>query len=289
MVRPNGSKGDRSGGSVSPLGSILALAGGAVALPLGGLAEGDIIVNGGGSQSLNGDLVSWTGSGHQRSVSVDTNFGGLLGTNGGFRIQTRATNYGAASFGNFVGVGVAWHGTGSGQFARSIVYGQDAAHLFQKDAPGDFSQHGNFANINLGFLVGGYFSNVGNPAFNSPSKYLMFNFSGTGGTYYGWIEIMSMTGSGPTNNYSVTLGDWAYSNVANTPILAGETGSAAVPEVDPAGAAGALALAAGVLGLLERRRKAATEAMGGALVAGASGLRRYRRERAASASPATSA
>ncbi|MFM8222198.1 MAG: hypothetical protein ACKOJF_25075, partial [Planctomycetaceae bacterium] len=131
-------------------------------------------------------------------MSVDTNFGGLLGTNGGFRIRTRATNYGAASFGNFVGGGVVWHGTGSGEFARSIVYGQDAAHLFPKNAPGDFSQHGNFANINLGFQVGGYFSNAGNSAFNSPSKYVMFNFSGTGGTYYGWIEIKSMTGSGPS-------------------------------------------------------------------------------------------
>ena len=91
------------------------------------------------------------------------------------------------------------------------------------------------------------------------------------------------------NTDSLKLRVWAYSNVANTPILAGERDSAPVPEVDPAGAAGALALAAGALCLLERRRKAASEAMGGALVAGASGLRRYRRERAGVATAAVTA
>jgi hypothetical protein len=113
--------------------------------------------------------------------------------------------------------------------------------------------------VNLGTRFGG---NYGNAAFSGPpSKYLLFSFDNSGTTNYGWIELKATTigVSGGISAYSATLGDWAYDD-SGVKILAGQT--AAVPE--PA---------------------TATLAMGGALVAGAAGLRRWRKQRAGRVAP----
>jgi hypothetical protein len=99
---------------------------------------------------------------------------------------------------------------------------------------------------------------LGNSAFSGQSKYLLFDFNNSGTTNYGWLEIKALTtgvvGEGQSN-YSATLGTLAYDNSGAT-ITAGQT--VPVPEPSSAGLA-----------------------MGGALVAGAAGLRRWRKDRAA--------
>lgn len=116
-------------------------------------------------------------------------------------------------------------------------------------------------------------------------KYLLFRFmnSDTTAVNYGWIHLVSATRTvGDKTGMSVTIDGWAYRDDGQ-PIGAGQIQQAptSIPEIDPHAATSAAALAAGALSLLERRRlRGAGEAMGGALVSGAAGLRRWRRERA---------
>ena len=124
-------------------------------------------------------------------------------------------------------------------------------------------------------------------SFPGPGKYLLFKFTdGGSGFNYGWIHLSSGTSDpGNPSAMSVTIDGWAY-RTGGLPIGAGQThlSPSAVPEIDPASATGALAAAAGALSLLEqRRRRGAGEAMGGALVSGAAGLRRWRTARGSAA------
>lgn len=148
------------------------------------------------------------------------------------------------------------------------TYGENQAYLAPFSAT---VARGNgaaaFGNVNLGsvYSQGLGFLDIGNAAFTGPpSKYLLFSFTNTdtSQTNYGWIELTATaTGFSSTSQYSATLGDWAYDNSGAT-ILAGQT----VPVPEPATAA---------------------LAMGGALVAGAAGLRRWRKQRAAEAQAGT--
>lgn len=130
---------------------------------------------------------------------------------------------------------------------------------------------------------------VGPGGFND--KYLFFTFTNSadsGLTDYGWIRLSATRTVGVGAAMSVTIESWAY-RTGGLPIGAGQT-QVTVPEIDPASASGALAAAAGALALLEqRRRRAAGEAMGGALVSGAAGLRRWRKTRAEAARPSAPA
>jgi hypothetical protein len=230
--------------------SILALAGGAAAVPLVEAPADAAIIS---SSSLSGTVISWN---QTPSVTVNS-----LPGSGGFKISTRATANGGPSNSGFVGVFIAWEGDGNGKFQRggSGIY---PAYLAPKDFPvnaGAFTRPAAFANVNLGNLSSGGFSNSGNAAFSGSSKYLLFQFTNLSTTNFGWIELTNAT-TGVTgalkSAYSVTLGQWAYDD-SGAPILAGQE-VAPVPE--PA---------------------TATLAMGGALVAGAAGLRRWRKQRAA--------
>ncbi len=122
------------------------------------------------------------------------------------------------------------------------------------------------------------FKGVGPGPFND--KYLLFKFMNTEASVnmlnYGWVHLVSATETlGDQSAMTVTFDAWAYQD-NGTPIGAGEI-DAPVPEIDPSGLGSAAALLVGALGLLEQRKRAASEAMGGALVAGAEGLRRWRR------------
>jgi hypothetical protein len=243
--------------------SILALAGGAAALPLAeSPVDAAIIVD----SSLSGTVIGWnTGAGQTRTVSRS------LPGGGGFTINTRATASGKGSISPFgdpwFGVVAAWNGAGTGVFQRAaITVGTNAAYLAPLSATVSAGvASAAFANVNFGFDSGGAAVDSGNAAFSGSSKYLLFSFDNSGTTNYGWIELTAtttgLTGSGTpyVSLYSATLGDWAYDD-SGVPILAGQT--AAVPE--PA---------------------TATLAMGGALVAGAAGLRRWRKQRAGRVAP----
>lgn len=238
-----------------PVRSILALAAGATAAPLTDSADAAIIVD----SSLNGTVIGWnTGAGQTRSVTRSLPVGG-------FTINTRATvSGGGSTSGNKVGVVAAWAGAGNGLFRRGGS-GSNPAFLAAYGATMNAGAGAAaVANVNLGFLSGGSGYNLGNPGFlGPPSKYLLFNFDNAGTTNYGWIEITSsVTGfSGTVSAYSATLGDWAYDD-SGAQITAGQV--PVVPE--PSSAA---------------------LAMGGALVAGAEGLRRWRKQRAAAAGGTT--
>ena len=73
---------------------------------------------------------------------------------------------------------------------------------------------------------------------------------GAGGFTYGWTEFY-LQQQGPIA--AITFIQQAFQNTSGVGIAVG-----AVPEIDPAGFGSALALALGVLGMIERRRQQAT-------------------------------
>ena len=65
---------------------------------------------------------------------------------------------------------------------------------------------------------------------------------------YGWMEAT-------WNGTDFQFYSAAYENVVGTSIVAGDTGSVAVPEIDPNGLASALSLVMGSVAMLEQRRR----------------------------------
>ena len=185
VARENRSDRRRSTRSAS-VRSILALAGGAAALPLAeSPVDAAIIVD----SSLSGTVIGWnTGAGQTPTVTTNSLPGG-----GGFTINTRATANGRGSDSNsFVGVVAAWNGAGNGVFRRSPlsgpIFNAYLAPLSATVAKGTGATA--FANVNLGYSTG---SNLGNAAFSGSSKYLLFSFDNSGTTNYGWIELTATT------------------------------------------------------------------------------------------------
>lgn len=83
-----------------------------------------------------------------------------------------------------------------------------------------------------------------------------FKFTNTSGVHYGWGQINihgRSAGFGVGQGFTFT--EAYYNSVPNAPIAVGDTGAAAVPEIDPASAGSVLALVMGSLAMLERRRK----------------------------------
>ena len=68
--------------------------------------------------------------------------------------------------------------------------------------------------------------------------------------YYGWLEV---TWNSSTPQFEI-LGA-AYESDVGTSIVAGDTGSVAIPEIDPNGLASALSLVMGSAAMLEQRRR----------------------------------
>jgi hypothetical protein len=73
--------------------------------------------------------------------------------------------------------------------------------------------------------------------------------NGSGGWNYGWVDVQWLGGN-------TRFGMAAVETTLNTPILAGQTTSPdPVPEIDPASAGSAMSLVAGVLAMVEQRRR----------------------------------
>lgn len=92
-----------------------------------------------------------------------------------------------------------------------------------------------------------------------PGSYVGFR---TSQGNYGWLEV---TWSSTLEQFQIYSG--AYESVAGVAIKAGDTGAAAVPEIDPNSFGNALSLVMGSLAVLEHRRRKRSESDSAAAVA----------------------
>jgi len=92
-----------------------------------------------------------------------------------------------------------------------------------------------------------------------PGSYVGFR---TSQGNYGWLEV---TWSSSSEQFQIYSG--AYESVAGVGIKAGDTGAAAVPEIDPNSFGSALSLVMGSLAVLEHRRRKRSESEPAAAVA----------------------
>jgi len=88
------------------------------------------------------------------------------------------------------------------------------------------------------------------PSPTSQNGFFGVRFSnGSGDWNYGWVDVQWLGGN-------TRFGMAAVETTLNTPILAGQTTSpSGVPEIDPASAGSAASLVAGVLAMVEQRRR----------------------------------
>jgi len=152
---------------------------------------------------------------------------------------------------------------GSGAIGTSAVQGSMQGNGFQYDTfwghrmNGD-DQGGGAKVVNGGPLAlntpidsasawtGEWFVSNDNPA-PDQNGYFGVRFSnGSGGWNYGWVDVQFL-------GNATRFGMAAVETTLNTPILAGQT--SAVPEIDPASAGSAMSLVAGVLAMVEQRRR----------------------------------
>jgi len=91
---------------------------------------------------------------------------------------------------------------------------------------------------------------IGNDPAPNQNGYFGVRFSnGSGDWNYGWVDVQFL-------GLSTRFGMAAVETTLNTPILAGQTTSPdPVPEIDPASAGSAMSLVAGVLAMVEQRRR----------------------------------
>ena len=112
-----------------------------------------------------------------------------------------------------------------------------------------FSGSSNSIRNSMVFSARSMTSNTGNLALGS-GEIVGFRFNDSGDNYYGWIAYdLSMS----EGEYTFTVTGWAYNDVANEGIIAGQNqaaGSSAVP-----GLGGLAALAIGAAGVRSRRQR----------------------------------
>ena len=171
---------------------------------------------------------------------------------------TISVNQGSTELFNIFGVSVNASNAQNGSWSS---VGTAAASFFADS--GSF-----FAMVNSGVSIGYSFSGISTPAWNfmrfsdSRMKYnygnldlgsggiVGFSLTDSGDNYYGWIAYdLSMS----EGEYTFTVNGWAYNDVANEGIIAGENqaaGSSAVP-----GLGGLAALAIGAAGVRSRRQR----------------------------------
>ena len=136
-------------------------------------------------------------------------------------------------------------GKGPGQIDKRVVDGNvGGAGLYRDNfgivAPGSQvgpSPTGWTSQVGVNFLSGSAIYGVRIPAPDSPVIVGQEIYN------YGWVEV----GYTPTG---FTFGQAAIETIVNTPITAGS-----VPEIDPASAGSAVSLVAGVLAMVEQRRR----------------------------------
>jgi hypothetical protein len=146
----------------------------------------------------------------------------------------------------------------SGFYLQSFVYGYSISSLLDWGSP----------------TFTGYVN-------DGDTRYLGLRMAVGGGNYnYGWASITG--GLNGSSQSTFTINSFAFEGLINTTILAGDTGSAAVPE--PGQVAASLLLLAGIAGYFALRRRAGAASEPNALhslALGARGIEEFRKNKAA--------
>ena len=158
----------------------------------------------------------------------------------------------------------AWIYDGSFHSTTSIYFSYSAgtigtqsggvSALVQGGKSVDFRVYGANSGIAVGPLAANSLigpSSDWRPNYTADSGYFGARFSAGGSDWnYGWVQVTKST----TPN-TMTFGLASVETTINTPILAGAVAPAGVPEIDPASAGSAASLVAGVLAIVEQRRR----------------------------------
>ncbi|MEI8320004.1 MAG: hypothetical protein WCH79_18870 [Planctomycetia bacterium] len=159
----------------------------------------------------------------------------------------------------------AWIYTGNNHSTTSIYFSYSAGTIGTQSGGVVGMQQGKYAPPDQMFYTSSLNSRITSSplAANSPigpssdwrpnygpanSGYFGARFLGGGSDWnYGWVQVT-------TTSNTITFGLASVETTLNTPILAGAVASG-VPEIDPASAGSAASLVAGVLAIVEQRRR----------------------------------
>lgn len=203
-----------------------------------GLADGDFFMSG---QSFIWNPV--TGPSGGGSFADQLGAGAFLRMNG-----FAAGNNNALGFSLYINTGQGSGGTinpgGNNQAGSFFVQSATSYNGVEWAAGSTFGTNSATGTVGIGNVL----SLEGNGFMSSGTKYALFSsyplFSN------GWVEII--VDFTDNDNFSITIGDWAYQSVSSGPLAAGSTGDApAVP-----GLGGLAALACGAAGVRSKRRRA---------------------------------
>ncbi|MEM7392727.1 MAG: hypothetical protein AAF492_10300, partial [Verrucomicrobiota bacterium] len=94
-----------------------------------------------------------------------------------------------------------------------------------------FDADGNFRTTTFNSATGATASMSGGNWMNGMSALAGFSFDRGGNTHYGWIRVLVDVQHSPVPSATLTLVDFAWEDVADTAIMAGDTGMM-IPEAD---------------------------------------------------------
>lgn len=198
-------------------------------------------------QMMKADGITYVGNVNQTIYyGYDPATGTTSTTGQSYTLTLPGTNqfidFNSTSIGNTANAG---NGVEFLQAANGYPAALSAGALIDPSATGNFSSNGKL--VSNGKFAGGNFT-------DGTTADLGFYFTEADGLHAGWASLTSVAPD--ANNYKLTLNSYAYNNVANQSILAGQT--VATPE--PASVSLIAMGAAGLAELRRRRRKYAEAA-----------------------------
>ena len=182
---------------------------------------------------------------------------GVMGHDANAEIISQDLNMTAnAAYFSYISGAIGTSGVQGAMRGSSYLTPKFWGHRMSGDALGGGAQVVSGGPLTLNTLIDSASAWTGNwqPSGNNPPPnedgYFGVRFSnGAGGWNYGWVDVQFI-------GFNTRFGMAAVETTLNTPILAGQTTSpSGVPEIDPASAGSAASLVAGVLAIVEQRRR----------------------------------
>ena len=182
---------------------------------------------------------------------------GVMGHDANAEIISQDLNMTAnAAYFSYISGAIGTSGVQGAMRGSSYLTPKFWGHRMSGDALGGGAQVVSGGPLTLNTLIDSASAWTGNwqPSGNNPppneNGYFGVRFSnGAGGWNYGWVDVQFI-------GFNTRFGMAAVETTLNTPILAGQTTSpSGVPEIDPASAGSAASLVAGVLAIVEQRRR----------------------------------